>query len=220
MQRVIIAGGHGQIALHLTRLLDERGVQAVGLIRNPEHGADVRAAGGEPAAIDLESASVEDVTAVLSGADATVFAAGAGPGSGVARKDTVDRAAAVLLADAAEAAGVKRFIQISAFGAGEPIPDDAEEVWAAYLKAKSAAESDLVRRGDLEWTILRPGRLTDNTATGLVNLAEPTIPKGDVTREDVALVIAELLHAPGTAHKVLMLTEGETPFGEAVEQVS
>ncbi|AEF42918.1 NAD(P)H-binding protein [Hoyosella subflava] len=219
MQRVVIAGGHGQIALYLTRLLDARGDRAVGLIRNPDHSDDLRAIGGEPIVLDLESSSVDDVASVLDGADAVVFAAGAGPGSGAARKDTVDRAAAVLLADAAEAASVKRFIQISAFGAGEPIPDDADEVWAAYLRAKSAAESDLVRRSDLEWTILRPGRLTDNTATGLVNLAEPTIPKGDVTREDVALVIAELLRAPGTAHKVLMLTEGEVPFGEAVEEL-
>ncbi|MCW4353768.1 NAD(P)H-binding protein [Hoyosella sp. YIM 151337] len=219
MQRVVIAGGHGQIALHLTRILHARGISAVGLIRNPDHADDVREAGGEPVVADLESAAVEEIASVLRGADAAVFAAGAGPGSGVARKETVDHAASVLMADAAESAGVRRFIQISSFGAGEPIPDGMDEVFAAYLRAKSAAEADLVRR-DLDWTIVRPGRLTNNPATGLVRLEEPTMPKGDVTREDVAAVIAALLPAAGTAHTVLLLTEGDTAVSDAVARVN
>lgn len=200
-------------------MLHERGDSVVGLIRNPDHSEDIRAAGGEPVVLDLESASVEDVSGVLRGAGAAVFAAGAGPGSGAARKETVDHAASVLLADASEAAGVRRFIQISSFGAGQPIPDDTEEVFAAYLRAKSAAEADLVRR-DLDWTIVRPGGLTNDPGTGRVRLEEPLIPRGNVPREDVAAVIAALLPAAGTAHKVLMLTEGETPIADAVARVN
>ena len=115
--RVVIAGGHGKIALLLERLLAERGGQAVGLIRNPAQAADVRKAGAEAVVCDLEAASAEDVAALLSGADAVVFAAGAGAGSGAPRKDSVDRAASVLMADAAERAGVRRFVQVSSMGA-------------------------------------------------------------------------------------------------------
>ena len=163
--RVVIAGGHGKIALLLERLLAERGDQAVGLIRNPAHVADVQKAGAEAVVCDLEAASVDDVAAALSGAGAVVFAAGAGPGSGVPRKDSVDRGASVLMADAAERAGVRRFVQVSSMGTGQPPRPGTDEVWAAYITAKTAAEDDL-RARDLDWTIVRPGGLTDVPATG------------------------------------------------------
>ena len=115
--RVVIAGGHGKIALLLERLLAGRGDQAVGLVRNPAHVDDVQQAGAEAAVCDLEAASADDVAALLSGADAVVFAAGAGPGSGVPRKDSVNRGASVLMAGAAERAGVRRFVQVSSMGA-------------------------------------------------------------------------------------------------------
>src|ERR1700756_4431449 len=118
--RIVIAGGHGKIALLLERLLAERGDQAVGLIRDPAQVADVRKAGAEAVLCDLEAASAEDVAVLLAGADAVVFAAGAGPGSGAARKDSVDRAGSMLLADAAERAGVRRVVQVSSMGAGQP----------------------------------------------------------------------------------------------------
>src|SRR5213592_4182273 len=140
--RVVIAGAHGKIALLLERLLAGRGDQAVGLIRNPAHIADVRRAGAEAVVCDLEAASADDVAVLLAGADAVVFAAGAGPGSGVPRKDSVDRAASVLLADAAEQAGVRRFVQVSSMGAGTPPQPGRGEVWAAYITAKTAAEDD------------------------------------------------------------------------------
>ena len=151
--RVVIAGGHGKIALLLERLLAERGDQAVGLVRNPAHVADVQKAGAEAVVCDLEAASADDVAVLLSGADAVVFAAGAGAGSGAPRKDSVDRAASVLMADAAERAGVRRFVQISSMGAGRPPRPGTDEVWAAYISAKTAAEADL-RARDLDWTIL------------------------------------------------------------------
>jgi uncharacterized protein YbjT (DUF2867 family) len=217
--RVVIAGGHGKIALLLERLLAGRGDQAVGLIRNPAHVADVQQAGAEAVICDLEVASAEDVAGLLSGADAVVFAAGAGPGSGAPRKDSVDRAASVLMAGAAQRAGVRRFVQISSMGAGQPPQPGRDEVWAAYITAKSAAEADL-RARDLDWTILRPGGLTDAPATGKVRLAAPPVPRGSVPRADVAAVIAALLDTPGTRHQTLELVGGDSPVAAAVHSLS
>jgi uncharacterized protein YbjT (DUF2867 family) len=202
--RVVIAGGHGKIALRLTRLLADRGDVVVGIVRNPDHVPDVQAAGGDGVVLDLERADAEQVAAVLAGADAVVFAAGAGPGSGAARKDTVDRAASVLLADAAQIAGVRRFVQISAMGLDRADDPGMEPVFAAYLRAKDEAERDL-RGRDLDWTILRPGRLTDEPGTGRVTLADPVLPGGSIPRDDVAAVLVTLLDDPGTAGRTLEL---------------
>jgi uncharacterized protein YbjT (DUF2867 family) len=217
--RIVIAGGHGKIALLLERLLAERGDQAVGLVRNPGQLAEVREAGAEGVICDLEAASAEEVAVLLSGADAVVFAAGAGPGSGAARKDSVDRAASVLMADAAGRAGVRRFVQVSSMGAGQPPRPGSDEVWAAYIAAKTAAETDL-RARDLDWTILRPGGLTDAPGTGRVRLAVPPVPRGAVPRADVAAVIAALLDEPGSRHQTLELVSGDTPVTAAVEAIS
>jgi uncharacterized protein YbjT (DUF2867 family) len=217
--RVVIAGGHGKVALALERLLAGHGDQAVGLIRNPAQAADVQQAGAEAVVCDLEAASADDVAIVLSGADAVVFAAGAGPGSGIPRKDSVDRAASVLMADAAQQAGVRRFVQVSSMGAGSPPQPGRDEVWAAYITAKTAAEADL-RSRDLDWTILRPGHLTDDPAAGRIRLAAPPVPAGAVSRADVAAVIAALLHEPGTSHQTLELVDGDTPVAEAVHGIS
>jgi uncharacterized protein YbjT (DUF2867 family) len=217
--RIVIAGGHGKIALLLERLLSGRGDQAVGLIRNPAQAGDLRQAGAEAVVCDLETASAGDVAALLSGADAVVFAAGAGPGSGATRKDSVDRAASVLLADAAEQAGVRRFVQVSAMGADQPPRPGGDKVWAAYIAAKGAAEADLTAR-DLDWTVLRPGGLTDTPPDGTVRLAAPPLPAGKVSRADVAAVIAALLDEPGTRHQILDLTGGDTPVAEAVQSIA
>src|SRR5688500_1753372 len=157
--RVVIAGGHGQIALLLERMLAERGDQPVGLVRNPDHVTDLEEAGAEAVVLDLERASVEELAAVLEGADAVVFAAGGGPNSGAARKETVDKGAAVLLADAAEQAGVRRYLMVSSMGTEQADPD-SDDIFQVYLRAKKAADDDL-RRRDLDWTVVRPGRLTD-----------------------------------------------------------
>ncbi|MFC5721890.1 NAD(P)H-binding protein [Streptomyces gamaensis] len=214
--RIVIAGGHGRIALRLERLLHARGDEVAGIIRRPEQAGDLLAAGAEPVVIDLESASVADVARHLESADAAVFAAGAGPGSGAARKDTVDRAAAVLFADAAEAAGVRRFLVVSAMGADHEPPPGTDPVFAAYLRAKGAADADVRARAGLDWTVLRPGRLTDGPGTGLVALAAST-GRGEVTRDDVAAVLLALLDEPATAGRTLELTGGETPVDEAVK---
>jgi uncharacterized protein YbjT (DUF2867 family) len=217
--RVVIAGGHGKIALLLERLLAGRGDQAVGLIRNPAQAGDLQQAGAEAAVCDLEIASADAVAGLLSGADAVVFAAGAGPGSGAARKDSVDRAASVLLAEAAERAGVRRFVQVSSMGAGQPPEPGRDEVWAAYLTAKTAAEDDLAVR-DLDWIIVRPGGLTDAAPTGRVRLAPPPVPRGTIPRADVAAVITALLDEPGARQQTLELVGGDTPIAAAVRSIS
>jgi uncharacterized protein YbjT (DUF2867 family) len=213
--RIVIAGGHGQIALRLERLLAERGDLPVGLIRNAGQAADLVAVGAEAVVCDLETVSVSELAGHVAGADAVVFAAGAGPGSGVARKDTVDRGAAELLAAAAVAAGVRRYVLISSMGLDRAGQDGVDPVFSAYLVAKAAAE-DAVRASGLEWTVLRPGRLTDEPGTGRVRLGVPPVHPGSVSRDDVAAVVAELLARSGGARLVLELVGGADPIAEAV----
>lgn len=215
--RVVIAGGHGQIALRLTRVLSAAGHDVIGVVRNPDHEIDVVAAGGQAAVLDLEQADVATVTDVLRGGDVAIFAAGAGPGSGNARKDTVDRGAAALFADAAEQAGVRRHIQVGSMGAdrADSLTDDAS--FTVYLKAKWAAEEDL-RARDLDWTVLRPGGLTDDPGIGKVHLADKT-GNGRITRDDVALVLAGLCETPAAIGRTLELVAGETPVREALDNL-
>jgi uncharacterized protein YbjT (DUF2867 family) len=212
--RVVIAGGHGKIALVLERLLSQRGDSVAGLIRNPEQTADLEAAGAEPVVIDLEKASVDAAAEHLRGADAVVFAAGAGPGSGAARKETVDRDAAILLADAAEAAGVDRYLMISAMAA-DPQATADDPVFEAYLRAKGVADDAIRARGALSWTVVRPGMLTNDAGTGSVTAGEST-GRGSIAREDVAAVLVAVLDEPRTAGQTFDLISGETPITEAV----
>ncbi|MET7458436.1 NAD(P)H-binding protein [Streptomyces sp. NPDC005574] len=212
--KIVIAGGHGQIARRVGRLLATRGDSVVGIVRKLNHGSDLQADGIEPVVCDLEKASCYDVAAILSGADAVVFAAGAGPGSGAARKHTVDHQAAVLLADAALRAGVRRYVMVSTRGAGSPPPAHADDVWAAYVHAKTAADEHLMAQ-DLDWIVLRPAALTNEPGTGTVRLtAERSV--GEVTRDDVAQVLVALLDTPAATGLVLELAEGPDPVGEAV----
>jgi uncharacterized protein YbjT (DUF2867 family) len=215
--RVVIAGGHGQIALRLTKLLSGDGHEVVGVVRNPDHEADIAAAGGQAAVLDLEQADASAVAKVLAGADVAIFSAGAGPGSGNARKDTVDRGAAALFADAAQQAGVRRHLQVGSMGAdrADSLTDDS--TFTIYLKAKWAAEQDL-RARDLDWTILRPGGLTDDPGTGEVQLADKT-GNGRISRDDVALVLAGLCDTPASIGRTLELIAGETPVSQALNSL-
>jgi uncharacterized protein YbjT (DUF2867 family) len=214
--RVVIAGGHGKIALNLEQLLTRRGDSVAGFIRNPDHAADLQAGGAQPLVVDLENASVDDVASHLEGADAVVFAAGAGPGSGAARKETVDRDAAILLADAAEAAKISRYVMISSMGADADAPDDAgDPVFVAYLRAKGAADDNVRARKALESTIVRPGHLTDDPGIGRVLIADST-GRGNIPREDVAAVLLAVLDTPGTAGQTFEVISGDTPIADAV----
>ncbi|MEV6197366.1 SDR family oxidoreductase [Streptomyces sp. NPDC051920] len=215
--RIVIAGGHGQIALRLERLLSARGDEVAGIIRRAEQGDDLRAAGAEPVLCDLESASVEEVAAHLQGADAAVFAAGAGPGSGADRKQTVDKGAAILFADAAERAGVRRHVVVSSMGADPAHAGD--DIFDAYLRAKGEADEYVRGRTGLDWTILRPGGLIDDAGTGLVRL-EASTGRGMIPRDDVAAVLAELVDTPATAGLTLEAVSGSTPISVAVKAVA
>ncbi|ACZ31107.1 NAD-dependent epimerase/dehydratase [Xylanimonas cellulosilytica DSM 15894] len=213
--RVVVAGGHGQIALLLTRTLTDRGHDVVGIVRNPDHVADVEAVGGSAVVQDLEASDVVAVAEVLTGADAVVFAAGAGPGSTAERKYTVDRDASILLAAAAEQAGVKRFVQVSTSRAGSPAATGSTPVWVAYIDAKTQAE-DALKATNLDWTILRAGALTNGPGTGRVTLAGRHVPRGTVPRADVATVLAELVVSGAAVRRTLELTTGHVPIATAV----
>jgi nucleoside-diphosphate-sugar epimerase len=213
MSTVAIAGGHGKIALLLGQMLAARGDTVRGLIRNPDQGDDLRAVGIEPVVCDLEGDG--DVAAAVRGADAVVFAAGAGPGSGAARKTTMDLEGATRLIDAAQGEGVSRYLMVSAMGAADPPAEGAgDDVFSVYLRAKAGADEAL-RASGLEYTIVRPGGLTDDPGTGLVSIAA-RLDRGQIPRADVAAVFLACLDQPGTIGKSFDLIGGETPIAEAL----
>lgn len=203
--RVVIAGGHGQIARQLEMLLAARGDEPVGIVRNPDHTGELEELGAEPVVLDLERAAVADVRTVVEGADAVVFAAGGGPGSGKERKLTVDRDAAILLADAAVAAGVRRYVMVSSMGAGSGSPD-SDDVFEVYTWAKGEADEAVTAR-DLDVTIVRPGGLTDDPSTGRVT-AGSTVERGSIPRADVALVLLAVLDRDAMGGKTFEVVGG------------
>jgi len=208
---VLVAGGHGQISLLLLRLLAERGDRGRGLIRNAAHAADLADVGAEPVLCDLEQ---DDPRQHVGAAQAIVFAAGAGPGSGPERKRTVDYGAAVKLVDAASELGVARFVMVSAMGTADV--EHAPEEMRPYLQAKRDADEALMASG-LDWTIVRPGRLTDAPGTGKVDAAVALGRRGEITREDTALVIREALYRPNPVREAFDLLEGPTPVAAALD---
>jgi nucleoside-diphosphate-sugar epimerase len=212
---VVIAGGHGKIGMRLGRLLAERGDRARGLIRKPEQSDDLSEIGVEPVVCDLEGDC--DVAAAVDGADAIVFAAGAGPGSGTERKWTMDYGGAVKLIEAAKQKGIRRYAIVSSMGAGNPPPEGEGDGFGEYLRAKAAADAKLAESG-LDYTIVRPGRLTDDAGTGRVQIAEH-VERGEIPRDDVATVLLAVLDAPNAIGATFELVSGETPIEEAVAAI-
>jgi uncharacterized protein YbjT (DUF2867 family) len=211
---VVIAGGHGKIGLLLGEMLVERGDSVRGLIRKPEQADDLSRAGIKAVLCDLEAAA--DLAGVVRGAEAIVFAAGAGPGSGPERKWTMDCGGAVKLIEAAKAEGVRRYAIVSAIGAANPLAE-GDGVFGEYLRAKAEADRALAASG-LDYTIVRPGGLTDDALTGRVEIA-PRLERGEISRADVAAVLAAVLRADNTIGKAFDLITGETPVGEAVATI-
>jgi uncharacterized protein YbjT (DUF2867 family) len=212
---VAIAGGHGKIARRLTRLLVARGDQVRGLIRNPDHAEDLRADGAEPAVCDIEHDGVAEIAQAVAGADAVVFAAGAGAGSGPRRKWTVDRDGAIKLLEAARGARVDRYLMISSVGAENP--PDGDDTFSVYLRAKAQADEALMA-SDREWTIVRPGLLTDDAGTGRVRI-DPEPFREQVPRDDVAAVLDAILHEPRSARHVLYVASGDDEIDAALAKV-
>jgi len=212
--RVVVVGGHGKVARLLAPLLVARGDDVVPLVRRPEHADELAAVGAQPALLDIEAADADDFAAVLAGADAVVFAAGAGADGRADRKRTVDLEGSLKSQEGARRAGVRRFVQVSAIGVDEPITDDMQAVWAAYVVAKRDADEAL-RDSGLDWTILRPGGLTDDPGTGRVRLAD-SVPRGEVPRADVAAVVAAVLADPASVGHQWELVGGDTPIADAL----
>jgi uncharacterized protein YbjT (DUF2867 family) len=213
---VAIAGAHGKIAQRLTVLLVARGDTVSGLIRNPEHAADVRARGADPRVCDLEHATVEEIAAAVAGADAVVFAAGAGAGSGAERKLTMDRDGAIKLLEATESTRVP-YVIVSSIGAENPPPESDDAVFSVYLRAKAAADA-AVMASDRSWTVIRPGSLTDDPGTGRIRLGTDPF-YGRVARDDVADVLAGVLQDPRAAHRILYVNGGDDPISQALDRV-
>jgi nucleoside-diphosphate-sugar epimerase len=211
--RVAIAGAHGKIAMRLIARLAARGDGVIGLIRNPSQADEIRAQGAEPVVCDLEHAAAAEIAAPITGCDAVVFAAGAGPRSGHERKLTMDRDGAIKLLQAATGCDVPRYLIISSIGADDP--PDGDDVFSVYLRAKS--EADLaVQASDRDWTIVRPGGLTDDPGTGEVRI-DATSFRGTIPRDDVAAVLDALLHVTPASRRTLYLNGGPVPIERALQ---
>jgi uncharacterized protein YbjT (DUF2867 family) len=211
MARVIVIGGHGKVALQLARILSERGDQVTSVFRNPDHSDDVAATNAQPVAADIEQLDTDALAGLLTGHHAVVFSAGAGGGS-PARTYAVDRDAAIRAIDAAAQAGVRRFVMVSYFGAGPDHGVPQGDPFFPYAEAKAAADAHL-RASDLDWTVLGPGRLTLEPATGRITVGKG---KGEVSRADVALVVAATLHDDSTIRRTIEFNNGDIPIAEAL----
>jgi uncharacterized protein YbjT (DUF2867 family) len=211
MARIVIVGGHGKVALQLARILSERGDEVTSVFRNPDHSDDVAATGAQPVAADIEQLDADALAGLLTGHDAVVFSAGAGGGS-PARTYAVDRDAAIRAIDAAAQAGVRRFVMVSYFGAGPDHGVPQGDPFFPYAEAKAAADAHL-RASDLDWTVLGPGRLTLEPATGRITVGKG---KGEVSRADVALVVAATLHDDSTIRRTIEFNNGDIPIAEAL----
>jgi uncharacterized protein YbjT (DUF2867 family) len=214
MSTVVIVGGHGKVALRLAEALTGQGHTVRSTIRNEAHGADVEDSGAEPYLLDIEGSDAEDFAEVLGDAHAVVFSAGAGGDGNADRKRTVDLEGSLKTIEAAKIVGIRRFVQVSAFGVDTPLPEDTEPVWRAYVEAKRDADVAL-RASGLDWTIVRPGRLTDGPATGLVRIGED-IPSGEISRSDVAAAIVAVLEDDSTIGYQFELTEGDQTLSDAI----
>ena len=213
---VAIAGAHGKIGQRLTGLLVARGDTVIGLIRNPDHAADVRSRGADPVVCDLEHATVEEIAAAVAGAEAVVFAAGAGAGSGAERKLTMDRDGAIKLLNAT-AADAPPYVIVSSVGAEKPPPESDDDVFSVYLRAKAQADA-AVRASERPWTIVRPGALTDDPGTGRIRIDTDPF-RGQVTRDDVAEVLAAVLYDGRAVGRILYVNGGNEPIAEALDRV-
>jgi uncharacterized protein YbjT (DUF2867 family) len=213
---VVVAGGHGKIGLRLLRLLAERGDRARGLIRNPDQSADLESAGAEGVVFDLEEREAAELVPLLDGTDAVVFAAGAGAGSGPARKRTVDYGGAVKLIEAAATAGVTRYLIVSAIGANHP--DRWSDQMRPYYQAKAEADAQVEASG-LDFTIVRPGGLIDEPGTGLVDADRDLDRYGQIPRDDVAATLVACLDEAATERKSFDLLSGSTPIAEALNNL-
>ena len=209
---ITIAGGHGTIARHLTRLLAGDGHHVTSLVRKEQQFGDIEEVGGRPVLVDLENTTSHQLAEAIGDADAVVFAAGSGPGSGAARKESVDHQGAVALVEAAKQRNVAHYVMVSSMGADAE--HEGDEVFDAYLRAKGQAD-DALRSSGLGYSIVRPTSLTDDDPVGTVTLT-PDADGGAIARSDVAAVLQALLLEGTPLDSTVQLTAGTTPIGQAV----
>ncbi|MEP9365104.1 NAD(P)H-binding protein [Nocardioides sp. CN2-186] len=214
MTQIAIVGGHGKVAIQLLHVLRRTDHDAVALVRKEEYREELEGLGAAVRILDIEQDGADAFAAAFTGCSAVVFAAGGGADGNIERKRTVDLEGSLKSIEGAKIAGIDRFVQVSAIGVDDPLPDDTSDVWRAYVEAKRDADAAL-RASGLAWTIIRPGRLTDDPGTGLVSLGED-VARGDVSRADVAAVVAAVLDADSTVGKQWALVNGETPVADAV----
>jgi uncharacterized protein YbjT (DUF2867 family) len=214
VSRTAIIGGHGKVALHLARVLTDADNEVTSVFRNPDHADDVAATGARPVVADIEHLDTGALADVIAGHDAVVFSAGAGGGD-PARTYAIDRDAAIRVIDAAGQAGVRRFVMVSYFGAGPDHGVSQDNSFFAYADAKAAADAHL-RASDLDWTVLGPGRLTLEPASGKIALGADAAADGSVSREDVALVAAAVLNDDSTIRRTIDFNNGDLPIPEAL----
>ncbi|GHG49281.1 NAD-dependent dehydratase [Flavimobilis marinus] len=212
--KVVIIGGHGKVALRLATILSDQDHEVTSVIRNPAQSADVADTGAEPYVADVEHLDTTALVDVVSGQDAVVWAAGAGGGS-PERTYAVDRDAAIRVIDAAEQAGVPRFVMLSYFGASLDHQVPGDDPFFAYAEAKAAADQHL-RDSALEWTIVAPSALTDKDGTGQILTAESGATASEVSRDDVAEVIAEVLATGRASGRMVEFNNGTVPISEAL----
>lgn len=216
MARILVFGGHGKVALHLEPLLARRGDTVSAVIRKPQQEADIIQTGAAAIHADVESLSTAEFADLIRGFDAVVWSAGAGGGN-PARTYAVDRDAAIRSIDGAAEAGVSRYVMVSYFGAGHDHGIAPEDSFFPYAEAKAAADEHL-RDSGLDWTILAPSRLTLDAPTGRIDV---TATEGrEVSRADVAAVIAATLADPGTAGRTIRFNTGDTPIEEALRRTA
>ncbi len=218
MTRAAVVGGHGQIARLLHPLLVEAGHTPVALVRKEQYRAELERLGAEVRVLDIERDAAAAFAAAFEGCGAVVFAAGGGLDGNIERKRTVDLEGSLKSIEGASLTGIRRFIQVSAIGVDAPLPEGTAPVWKAYVEAKRDSDSAL-RESGLDWTILRPGRLTDDPGTGRVRLAAE-VERGDIPRADVAAVLAAVLDDDRAIGKQWDLVSGETPVDQAVAQAT
>ncbi len=210
--RVLVAGANGQVGQHIVRLLAERDHQVQAMIRDQDQAQRLRELGGEPVVADLEG----DVSHTVQGSDAVIFSAGGGPGSSAEKKETVDYGGASKLIQAAIEHGVNRYLMVSTVGAQDP--ENANEKMQPYLRAKARADEELKHSG-LDYTIVRPGPLTDEQGTGRIDASTELGRRKEIPREDVARTIVVALEQRNTVGKTFEVFAGETPVEEALESL-
>ncbi|WP_417233692.1 SDR family oxidoreductase [Arthrobacter sp.] len=223
-ERVVILGGHGKIALLAAPQLTAAGYAVESVIRNPEQSGDVEAAGGTAVVLDIETATVDQLAEAFSGAQAVVFSAGAGGGN-PERTRAVDFEAAVRSMDAAEQAGVKRFVIVSYSRASVDVGNlDSENSFYPYAQAKHDADEHLRGTG-LDYTILGPGMLTLEPATGQIRLAasdgsldgrDPDGEERNTSRGNVAAVITHVIAANAAVRQTVNFYDGDTAIADAL----